>query len=156
MLPLIPRLRRAHWERCMAAMCIAVELSADSLHEAKTHCLLALYLLDVPLPSSGEAAEGERGWGQWKLHDSKSRRTPRMFLLCGRRPVLICLAPQTSSLATVAPHLSHASLMLPQRSTWLRSGGATGGRRAARWPTLPRLCAVWRAPAGAVPAGMIL
>ena len=28
--------------------------AAESLHEAKTHCLLALYLLDVPLPSSGE------------------------------------------------------------------------------------------------------
>ena len=26
-LPLIPHLRRAHWERCMAAMCTAVELS---------------------------------------------------------------------------------------------------------------------------------
>ncbi|KAL4458480.1 hypothetical protein ABPG75_013345 [Micractinium tetrahymenae] len=65
--PGIPRLRRAHWERCMAAMCAAVEVSAESLHEGKAHCLLALYLLGVPLPSSEEyqgwlARQGRRWW----------------------------------------------------------------------------------------------
>lgn len=138
LLPLVPRLRRAHWERCMAAMCIAAEATGalqgprcacsdrrcsglagslcksmpaqgwpcllfpgspahwrsleplshfplqpclrwcpprlpspadESVHDAKAHCLLALHLLGVPLPSSGE---------HWRA-DSKpeaSRRQP--------------------------------------------------------------------------------
>lgn len=34
-LPLVPRLRRAHWERCMAAMCVAVELSGAAGRQAR-------------------------------------------------------------------------------------------------------------------------
>lgn len=34
-MPLVALLRRIHWERCMAAMCVAAELSVESLNQVQ-------------------------------------------------------------------------------------------------------------------------
>lgn len=34
-LPVVPLVRRVHWERCMAAMCMAAEVSAESLNQVR-------------------------------------------------------------------------------------------------------------------------
>lgn len=174
---MVPRLRRAHWERCMAAMCIAEEVSgeagcraspglalvaglgarlccwqarlacstatatlsldnvlwsmlrecrvrccpacplpstpppgpaAESLHEAKLHCLLALHLLGVPLPSSGENA---------------GCRTP-VAMRATFLGTLAAHAPRPADLAPPWRHLRPAAA--DEFQGWL-------GRRGRRW-----------------------
>lgn len=52
---MVPRLRRAHWERCMAAMCIAEEVSGEAGCRASPGLALAAGL------GRGSAA-GRPGW----------------------------------------------------------------------------------------------
>eukprot|EP00887_Chlorella_sp_A99_P006306 scaffold3.g6306.t1 len=59
-LPLVPRLLRVHWERCMAAMCLTAELSAESLGQAQMHCLEGLALLNAPMPWSPAFISAQR------------------------------------------------------------------------------------------------
>ncbi|GAB4822063.1 hypothetical protein N2152v2_009109 [Parachlorella kessleri] len=61
-MPLVPQIRRIHWERCMAAMCIAAEVSAQSLNQAMLHCLRALVLLGVPMPWDKQYRRRRRWW----------------------------------------------------------------------------------------------
>ena len=49
-LPIVPRARRIHWERCMAAMSGGAGLTRESVTQAQVHCLRALALAGLPMP----------------------------------------------------------------------------------------------------------
>lgn len=78
-LPVAPRVRRVRWKRMSAALCIAAELSSESLSQAQLHCLTALKFLGIPMPNEARSKKQrsplifKRLW--WALADTFSACT---------------------------------------------------------------------------------